>query len=95
VTGPRYQVELPESVARAVADLGPDERREVLAGLKRLQTRALPGPGSTVSRIRLGTPVASPTFYSVTGRFGIFHTVEDHRVVVLEVSRRPQLRLTD
>jgi hypothetical protein len=94
VTGPPYQVEIPEGVARAITDLEPDERREVLGGLHRLRTHPLPGAGTGVSRIRMGTPVAAPTFYSVTGRFGIFHTVEDRRVVVLDVSRRPQLRLT-
>jgi hypothetical protein len=94
VTGSSYQVEIPESVAKVIADLEPDERREVLGGLERLRTHAVPGAGSGVSRIRMGMPAASPTFYSVTPRFGIFHTTEDRRVIVLDVSRRPQLRLT-
>lgn len=94
MTGPVYRVEIPETLAQEVAEFPQADRDEVLAGLARLGNDPLPGGASRVWRIRVSGPgLQTPVFYSTTTHFGILHTLEGDRVLVLDIQRRPTLRL--
>jgi hypothetical protein len=94
VTEPVYRVEIAETLAGQIAEFSQADRDEVLAGLARLAKDPLPGGASRVWRIRVSGPgLQTPVFYSTTTHFGILHTLEEDRILVLDIQRRPTLRL--
>lgn len=88
-----YPVDVPETLAKHIAGFSEADRGEVLAGLARLRSQPLPGGAGGVWRLRVSDPLASPMLYSTTAKFGILHTVQDDRVLILAIHRRPTVRL--
>jgi hypothetical protein len=90
---PGYRLDLGLDQRRFVLGRQPPERQEILQHLKRLRTQPFPEPGNGIARIRLGAPVAQPTFFSVTEHFAIYHTIDGDLVAVFEIVERKPLRI--
>jgi hypothetical protein len=90
---PVYRLDLGLDQRRFVLGRQPPERQEILQHLQRLRTQPFPEPGNGIARIRLGSPVAQPTFFSVTEHFAIYHTVDGDLVAVFEIVERKPLRI--
>lgn len=91
--GPAYRLDVGLDQKRFVLGRRPDEQREILQQLQKLHDQPFPAPGNGIARIRLGTPVTQPTFFSVTEHFAIYHTVEGDLVAVCEIVERTPIRL--
>jgi hypothetical protein len=90
---PAYRLDVGVDQQRFVLGRRPEEQREIVEQLQRIRVQPFPAPGNGIARIRLGTPVTQPTFFSVTGHFAIYHTVEDDLVAVFEIVERKPIRI--
>ena len=90
---PAYRLDVGLEQQRFVLGRRPDEQREIVEQLQKVRAQPFPAPGNGIARIRLGTPVTQPTFFSVTDHFAIYHTVEDDLVAVFEIVARRPLRI--
>ena len=90
---PVYRLDLGLDQRRFVLGRRPEEQREIVQHLQKIRAQPFPAPGNGIARIRLGTPVTQPTFFSVTDHFAIYHTVEGELVAVFEIVKRTPIRI--
>jgi hypothetical protein len=90
---PAYRLELGLDQRSFVLGRQPEEQREILQHLQKIRAEPFPAPGSGIARIRLGSLVTQPTFFSITDRFAIYHTVEGDLIAVFEVVERTPIRI--
>jgi hypothetical protein len=90
---PPYRLDVGPDQRRFVLGRRPEEQREIVEHLQRIRVEPFPAPANGIARIRLGTPVTHPTFFSVTEHFAIYHTVEDDLVAVFEIVERRPIRI--
>lgn len=90
---PAYRLDVGLDQRRFVLGRQPEEQREIVEQLQKIRAQPFPAPGNGIARIRLGTPVTQPTYFSVTEHFAIYHTVEDGLVAVFEIVERKPIRI--
>ena len=90
---PVYRLDLGLDQRRFVLGRRPEEQREIVEHLQKIRAEPFPAPGNGIARIRLGSPVAQPTFFSVTNHFAIYHTVEGELIAVFEIVERTPIRI--
>lgn len=90
---PVHRIELGPDQRRFVLGRQPSEQREILQHLQKIRTQPFPEPGNGIARIRLGSPVAQPTFFSVTDHFAIYHTIVGDLIAVFEIVERKPIRI--
>lgn len=86
-----YRVELTETAQVWLDRLRAEDRLEILECLKRLVLQPLPGPSSTVVRLRTSPPSPTPRFYVPTRKHGILFALDADLVQILVISERPEL----
>lgn len=92
-SGSGYRLDVGLDQKRFILGRPPEEQHEIVEQLQKLRAQPFPAPGNGIARIRLGAPVTQPTFFSVTERFAIYHTVEGDLVAVFEVVERRPIRI--
>jgi hypothetical protein len=92
-SGPAYRLDVGLDQRRFVLGRRPEEQREIVEQLQKIRAQPFPAPGNGIARIRLGTPVTQPTFFSVTEHFATYHTVEGDLVAVFEIIERKPIRI--
>ena len=90
---PAHRLEIGLDQRSFVLGRQPEEQREILEHLQKIRAEPFPAPGNGIARIRLGSPVAQPTFFSITDRFAIYHTVEGDLIGVFEIVERTPIRI--
>lgn len=90
---PVYRLDVGLDQRRFVLGRRPEEQREIVQQLQKIRIQPFPAPGNGIARIRLGTPVTQPTFFSVTDHFAIYHTVEGDLIAVFEIVERTPIRI--
>lgn len=68
-----------------------DEQEEITLWLQKLVQHPVPGERNGVIRMRGLNADGRPLYYSQTERFGIYHSINEHRVSVLTIIPRPNL----
>lgn len=90
---PAYRLDVGLDQRRFVLGRRPGEQRELVEQLQKIRPQPFPAPGNGIARIRLGAPVTQPTFFSVTERLAIYHTVQGDLVAVFEIVARKPIRI--
>jgi hypothetical protein len=91
VSASAYVIEFSATAEQAWLRFSEDEREELTPWLRKLRQHPVPGERSGVIRLRGLTADGRPLFYSQTERFGIYHSINEHRVAVLTIIARPNL----
>ncbi len=86
-----YVIELSATAEQEWLRFSEGEREELTLWLRQLSQRPVPGERSGVIRLRGLTADGRPLYYSQTERFGIYHSINEHRVSILTMIARPNL----
>ena len=89
-----YVIELSATAEEEWLRFSEAEQEELTLWLRKLSQRPLPGERSGVIRLRGQTADGRPLYYSRTEGFGLYHSINEHRVLVLTIIARPNLDIS-